>query len=249
MLQWMGGSRRKVTASRKSTQKRQKQYFEQRKRQQQNLQMMGSDNCFDSQGISGQSLKEHRSLDILNLLNLSTDAQQCNPFCPKGRDDGEINFSTMPGSVSTNQPTMFTNVDTTGNSCRFEEAKVEAPLCCQIETSPKKSAPIHQNTSFNGPPDHWKTVNDQYSELSVIDLLCDDEPNATTEKCLTCEDHVSFSLEGLGKVGIETPVHSPEQRARIPYSYSPLQKDGRKSKLKKLNHVLDDIEVEVVKHI
>ncbi|XP_047158032.1 uncharacterized protein LOC124828710 isoform X1 [Vigna umbellata] len=84
MLQWMGGSRRKVATSRKSTQKRQKQYFEQRKRKQQNLHMMGSDNCYDSPGISGQSLKEHRSLDILNLLNLSTKAQQCSPFCPEG---------------------------------------------------------------------------------------------------------------------------------------------------------------------
>nr|KYP76077.1 hypothetical protein KK1_020299 [Cajanus cajan] len=246
MLQWMGGSRRKVTASRKSMQKRQKQYFEQRKRQQQNPQMVGSDNCFDSLGISGQDLKEHRSLDILNLLNLSKNAQQCNPFCAKGRDDGEVCISTMPGSVSTNQPTMFTNLDTTTvNCCRVEEAKVEAPLCCQTETSPNKRAPDHQNTAFSGPQNHWKTVTDEYSELSVLDLLCDDESNATTEKFPTCEDHVSFSLEGLGKVGIETPVHSPEHRARIPYKYSPLQKDGRKSKLKKLNHVLDDIELEV----
>ncbi|KAH1153282.1 hypothetical protein GYH30_049093 [Glycine max] len=245
MLQWMGGSRRKVATSRKSTQKRQKQYFEQRKRQQQNLQMIGSDNCFDGQGISGQTLKEQRSLDILNLLNLSTNPQQCNPFCPNGRDDGEISISTMPGSVSTNPPTMFTNVDTSVNSCRFEEAKAGAPLCCQIETSSKKSAPDHQNTAFNGPPNQWKTVTDQYSEFSVMDLFCDDEPNATAEKCPTCEDHVSFSLEGLGKVGTETPVHSPEQQARNPYSYSPLQKDGRKSKLKKLSHVLNDIEHEV----
>jgi len=64
---------------------RQKQYFEQRKRKQQNLQMMGSDNCYDSPGISGQNPKEHRSLDILNLLNLSTKAQQCNLFCPEGK--------------------------------------------------------------------------------------------------------------------------------------------------------------------
>ncbi|RDY00146.1 hypothetical protein CR513_16708, partial [Mucuna pruriens] len=240
----------------------QKQYFEQRKRQQQNLQMMGS----DSPGISGQSLKEHRSLDILNLLNLSTNAQQYYPLCPKGRDDGEISISTMPGSVSTHQPSTFTNVDTAVNSCRFEEAKVEAPLCCQIETSPKKSAPDHHNIAFNGSPNHWKTKKKiirlpiilltffllpinlslfSDSEFSVIDLLCDDEPNATAKNWPTCEDHVSFSLAGLGKVGTETPVHSPEQRARIPYSYSPLQKDGRKSKLKKLNHVLDDIELEM----
>ncbi|KAG2395021.1 uncharacterized protein HKW66_Vig0076040 [Vigna angularis] len=110
--------------SRKSTQKRQKQYFEQRKRKQQNLHIMGSDNCYDSPGISGQSLKEHRSLDILNLLNLSTKAQQCSPFCPEERDDGDIDISTLPVNVSTDQPTMFTNMDTTVNSFRFEEARV-----------------------------------------------------------------------------------------------------------------------------
>ncbi|CAJ1960606.1 unnamed protein product [Sphenostylis stenocarpa] len=178
----------------------------------------------------------------------------------KGRDDEEINISTVQGSVPADQPTMFTNVDSTVNSFRFEEAKAGAPLCCQIETSPK-IAPDHQNTAFNGPLNQRKTQRDHHpatfflspidlslfsdSEFSVIDLLCDDEPNPTAEKCPTCEDHVSFSLEGLGKVGTVTPVHSPEQRARIPYSYSPLQKDGRKSKLKKLNHELNDIELEV----
>lgn len=35
------------------------------------------------------------------------------------------------------------------------------------------------------------------SQLSVLDLIYDDEPNATVEKCPTCEDHVSFSLEGI----------------------------------------------------
>ncbi|KAL5170560.1 hypothetical protein HKD37_11G032245 [Glycine soja] len=45
----------------------------------------------------------------------------------------------------------------------------------------------------------------RYSEFSVMDLFCGDEPNTAAEKCPTCEDHVSFSLEGLGKVGTETP--------------------------------------------
>ncbi|KAL2333085.1 hypothetical protein Fmac_014298 [Flemingia macrophylla] len=42
-------------------------------------------------------------------------------------------------------------------------------------------------------PIDWSLLADL--ELSVIDLLCDDEPNATAEKFPTCEDHVSFSLE------------------------------------------------------
>ncbi|KAK7387304.1 hypothetical protein VNO78_28010 [Psophocarpus tetragonolobus] len=209
MLQWMGGSRRKVAT---------KQYFEQRKRQQQNMQMTGSENCFDGPGISGQNLKEHRSLDVLNLLNLSTSSQQCNPFCPKGK---HLRF--------------------------FLRGSFLAGVCLQASKARfvKRSVPDHQNTAFNGPPSQGKTLTDQYSEFSVLDLLSDDEPNATAEKCPTCEDHVSFSLEGLGKVGTETPVHSPEQQARIPFSYSPWQKDGRKSKLKKLNLALNDIELEV----
>ncbi|KAE9594476.1 hypothetical protein Lalb_Chr18g0054201 [Lupinus albus] len=157
-------------------------------------------------------------------------------------DDGEIKVSAMPGGISSNQQTMFANMDATVDSCRLEETRT--PSCCQLEASPK-NAPDNQNIAFSGPPSHGKKVTDQYLQLSVFDLLYDDEPNATVEKRPTCEDHVSFSLEGLGKVGIETPVHSPEQHGRIPYSYSLLQKDARKSKLKNLNHVLDDIELEM----
>ncbi|KAL1332388.1 uncharacterized protein [Arachis hypogaea] len=247
MLQWMGGSRKNVNTSRMSTQKRQKQYFEQKKRQQQNLQMLGLDNCTNSTGITAQNRKQHRSLDILNLLNLSTNTQKCDSSHLKGRDDGESNISTLPNSISANQPTIFANMDTNVDTYRFEEAKAGSYLCRQIETSPKKiltSFPTQKNPTVNQQASQSKTVNDQYSELSVIDLLCCDEPTATVEKCPTCEDHVSFSLEGLGKVGTETPVHSPEQ-ARIPRHHSPLLKNGRKSKMKNLDYVLDDIELEV----
>ncbi|RHN67897.1 hypothetical protein MtrunA17_Chr3g0107711 [Medicago truncatula] len=228
-----------------STQKRQKQYFEQRKRQQQNVHMMGSDNHGESSG-SGQLYKEHQSLDILNLLNLSQYAKECNSVGQKGREDGDV-FAAMPGSVSKNQPRISTKVEITVNTRGYEEEKTGAPLYGQIETSPKKvlpSAPDHQNTAFDGPPSHWRTT-DQYSDLSVIDLLCDDGHNPAEEKPPTCEDHVSFSLEGLGKVGIETPTHSPQQRARTTYRHSPFLKDGRKTKLQNLSHVLDDIELEV----
>ncbi|KAI3941680.1 hypothetical protein MKX01_018270 [Papaver californicum] len=76
MLQWMGGSRRKITNSRKSTQKRQKQYFEQKKRQQHTN---GLDDDA-AEGIHG-SAEYHRtpkSLDILSLLNLEIEAKRDN---------------------------------------------------------------------------------------------------------------------------------------------------------------------------
>ncbi|XP_062181499.1 uncharacterized protein LOC133885673 isoform X2 [Phragmites australis] len=69
MLQWMGGSRRKVYASRKSTQSRQRQYFEQKKRQQQRP---GLQNQNDVAGGQGSHDQEPRSLDVLNINNLAT---------------------------------------------------------------------------------------------------------------------------------------------------------------------------------
>lgn len=46
--------------------------------------MMGSDNHGESSG-SGQLYKEHQSLDILNLLNLSQYAKECNSVGQKGK--------------------------------------------------------------------------------------------------------------------------------------------------------------------
>ncbi|KAB1670633.1 hypothetical protein ES319_1Z151300v1 [Gossypium barbadense] len=65
----MGGSRRKVTISRKSTHNRQRQYFEQRKQQEKTT---GYEDHADETSIAGRHQKECRSLDILSLLNLST---------------------------------------------------------------------------------------------------------------------------------------------------------------------------------
>lgn len=79
MLQWMGGSRRKVAASHTSVKKRQKQYFEQRRRQQHQF-TAGSGSCSNDRNSSNQ----HQSLDILNFINLSTPATpECKPSRPE----------------------------------------------------------------------------------------------------------------------------------------------------------------------
>ncbi|THU51640.1 hypothetical protein C4D60_Mb06t33150 [Musa balbisiana] len=73
MLQWMGGSRRKVNTSRKSMHNKQKHYFEERKRQQQTA---GLDNHIHDSSKRAHYPEEPRSLDILSFLNLATVAQQ-----------------------------------------------------------------------------------------------------------------------------------------------------------------------------
>ncbi|KAI9086603.1 hypothetical protein K1719_031464 [Acacia pycnantha] len=112
------------------------------------------------------------------------------------------------------------------------------------------SAPNYQDGALSGIPctsTNSKTVvTDQYVGLSVIDLLYDDGPKITVEEHPTFEDHVAFSLEGLGKVAAKTPPQSPQQTKRISYSYSQLLKDEKKQKLSKaINHELEDLELEV----
>ncbi|TXG46915.1 hypothetical protein EZV62_026209 [Acer yangbiense] len=198
MLQWMGGSRRKVTTSRKSTQKRQKQYFEQRRRQQQQTAVLES----------YSDHKEHRSLDVLSLLNLSTAAQEHKSACSSGISS---DLMLLPHSAS------FT-------------------------------APDDHNNTFNGSnyePDFWNATAEQ--QISVFDLLAEDGASGNLERSPVHESHVAFSVEGLGKVGTQTPVHSPQQTGRMfQYGCSSPQKAARRPNLsEKFNNVLDDFELDV----
>ncbi|CAK7323486.1 unnamed protein product [Dovyalis caffra] len=82
---------------------------------------------------------------------------------------------------------------------------------------------------------------------SVFDLLADDEPNGNSDGSTAQEAHVAFSVEGLGKVGAETPPYSPRQPGRYDnYGYaSPLKAARQITSSKNLDYVLDDLEVEV----
>ncbi|EYU46022.1 hypothetical protein MIMGU_mgv1a020222mg [Erythranthe guttata] len=103
MLQWMGGSRRKVTTVFLRNQLlfilyldetlgsfvlcffwflRQKQYFEQRKRQQQ--QIDGLESYADGKRSCTQHCEYNRSLDILSLENISILAQEHQTSCING---------------------------------------------------------------------------------------------------------------------------------------------------------------------
>ncbi|KAH9716814.1 hypothetical protein KPL71_021590 [Citrus sinensis] len=201
MLLWMGGSRRKVTTSRKSAQKRQKQYFEQRKRQQQQTAVLDSH----------ADPKEHRSLDVLSLLNLSTTAEERKCAC-------------------------------LNDSVDYKEVVTSSGY--QAETiSPKNQNNACNESSCNS---HLrKTTNIQ--QISVFDLLADDGPSGNLEASPVHEAHVAFSVEGLGKVGTQTPILSPEQCERMfQYACSSPQKAARRHNLlKNFDYVLDDLELEV----
>ncbi|ONH99639.1 hypothetical protein PRUPE_6G040800 [Prunus persica] len=246
MLQWMGGSRRKVATSRKSTQQRQKQYFEQRRRQQQHQgQTTGLETYADGINISGQHHKEHRSLDILSFLNLSTTAQEHKSACPNRREDVEVNASRMKYDITKDPPTIPPKMVAPLNSVEFNQARAESGFREEI-ASPKKVMPNH-NKSFNelnSQPDNCRTDTDQ--QFSVVDFFGDDGLNDYVEGSPVQEAHVAFSVEGLGKVGMETPVHSPKQPARtFTYDCSSPLNAARQPKSFKNHKNLDDFETEM----
>ncbi|GAY34041.1 hypothetical protein CUMW_276380 [Citrus unshiu] len=123
MLLWMGGSRRKVTTSRKSAQKR--------KRQQQQTAVLDSH----------ADPKEHRSLDVLSLLNLSTTAEERKCACLNGTEDA----STVKYPITKDPAKIFTNTETFADSVDYKEVGADV----SVPHSFKFSASDSQNNACN----------------------------------------------------------------------------------------------------
>ncbi|XP_019052767.1 PREDICTED: uncharacterized protein LOC104594476 isoform X2 [Nelumbo nucifera] len=251
MLQWMGGSRKKVNTSRKSTQKRQKQYFEQRKRQQQTA---GLENYADGTIKCSQWHEKPRSLDVLSLLNLATVAEE-HSSDSNARGNPEINASSVIHSISKCPSSSLTEKVICGDSVNLKEA-LTVSSGHQIETVSQEKGfsnspdnlPPSCNYSSKGNGDkrsHWKT--DSEHQLSVLDLVGGGEPNSDSEESVVHEAHVAFSVQGLGKVGIETPFHSPSQPGRIFSSScsSPSNAVRQFHSYEDLIYVMDDLEHEL----
>uniref|UniRef100_A0A1S4E125 Uncharacterized protein n=1 Tax=Cucumis melo TaxID=3656 RepID=A0A1S4E125_CUCME len=243
MLQWMGGSRRKVTTSRKSTQNRQKQYFEQRKRRQQLS--SGSENWHDA-ADTGREQKEHRSLDIISLLNLSAIPQE-------DKAGIEANTSTVRSHFMKDPvPTLY-NIETLEKPADFEQQIDEtgAPFDYKEETL----SPMNRNVSNDANSGNTtKNKVDSQSEqgkisveqsLSIFDFLGDDGMAVKCEGSPLKEAHVAFSVDGLGRVGTETPACSPKHASRsFSYGFSSHLERVRPWNPSKNTKVLDDFELE-----
>ncbi|ONK67956.1 uncharacterized protein A4U43_C05F5600 [Asparagus officinalis] len=239
MLQWMGGSRRKVTSSRKSIHNRQRQYFEQRKRQQH---VTGVENQSDAQNQDHYS-EEPCSLDILSLINLATSSQQGYRSETREHDGSQDSqFTQLP----------LENMSRKATSGLPEDLdKSHKPVYCHsaqtVQTDPNRgllsslsnlvpSVPTSYGSSSRSDKRKLQSlagertsnfinklskqeevhdVNEQFSEVSVLDLL-DDGPTSNSGRGPVPEGYVAFSVEGLGQVGIGTPAHSPRRNLPSP---------------------------------
>ncbi|XP_059291476.1 uncharacterized protein LOC132044956 [Lycium ferocissimum] len=241
MLQWMGGSRRKVDTSRRSTQKRQKQYFEQRKRQEQQKKD-ARESFFDEKSPCNQQEKNNRSLDILSLLNIST-----------GSGDHKSNVHSAHHIYEDNQmpqpsPVIQTNKVFCLGSLQHKEGTSPSSqdyAACLKNTSVGASGG-HERALYSTDEKVNPLTNSTSKQLSIIDILGDDGPNCELENSAH-EGHVAFSIEGLGKVEMSTPVHSPQVPGR-PLSYgrsSPPRTRRKALSSEYLNRGIDGIELEL----
>ncbi|TYJ20515.1 hypothetical protein E1A91_A08G000500v1 [Gossypium mustelinum] len=237
MLQWMGGSRRKVTISRKSTHNRQRQYFEQRKQQEKTT---GYEGHADETSIAGRHQKECRSLDILSLLNLST-FSAVGSHCKSGPSTIKYQMPEDPAKIITSSvpPSYSVKIKEAG----APPASYQGELQC-----PKISFSDHDNHDLNASNDSLDLWNaSAENQFSVFDMLINDESEVGSERSLVHEAHVAFSVKGLGKIRPKTPLHSPKQEGRIssddcslPWNFS-----RQLNSLRGSNFVLNDIELEV----
>ncbi|KAH0460916.1 hypothetical protein IEQ34_008491 [Dendrobium chrysotoxum] len=196
MLQWTGGSRRKVATSRKSTHNRQKQYFEQRKRQRQ---VSGQENCANGGDKQVLCNAEPRSLDIVNLINLAVTSQSACAENAASVDSrvAKISDDSLLGKVSRNFSTVLeTRLEQPKNfsdSNLPQASGADSYKCAENVNKYKMPGSISDHTST------WKddTFNTKKEkpriEATVLDLLGDDGPSSNGRSIP--ETHVALSVD------------------------------------------------------
>ncbi|XP_041993644.1 uncharacterized protein LOC121744231 isoform X2 [Salvia splendens] len=204
---------------------RQKQYFEQKRRQQQRA---GLESYIDGKPACTQHCDYSRSLDILSLQNLSTVAQEHNTSTTTANDNLENADFSLNDQDALSSQAIFTN---DGVSVDQAEKNKWAPSNGTEAEYPKKDSVHLQNGNGNlagnfSDLDSFKLP--MSHQIRVIDLLGDDSTSNAEENSLRQEGHVAFSIEGLGQVDTETPVHSPKITGRSFLDcYSPPKKAVR----------------------
>ncbi|KAL8261915.1 hypothetical protein R6Q59_025964 [Mikania micrantha] len=204
----------------------QKQYFEQRKRQQQQQEhnSSGLQNSTDKKVPYSQCHENNRSLDVLSLLNLSKNGLNCTSRIPEGRGNSNSEHTTpnYQTAICTKSIQMETK-----NLCPYEhvETRETGMYFC---TLPNSTLSYFWGFLFflnyqliDSHPDASRrdSVTDPIKmttehKFSVVDMLGGDEQSSNSRANLAHEKHVAFSVEGLGKVEMETPVHSPQHPTR-----------------------------------
>ncbi|KAL3653240.1 hypothetical protein CASFOL_002921 [Castilleja foliolosa] len=196
----------------------QKQYFEQRKRQQLQ-QTVGLESYADRRP---SCIENSRSLDILSLVNVSAAAQGSETCC-LNEDKSEDHDFTLDHQYILPYQAMLDDEGLHVDQTEINEERALSSYGTEAEYSDKVSSHLPDYNedlvgSGNKKLDPSK-LSVSHSEISLMDLLSDSGANNNAEEYSTHmqEPHVAFSIAGLGKVEQETPPHSP----KIPGRFTP----------------------------
>ncbi|TYH11375.1 hypothetical protein ES288_A07G253500v1, partial [Gossypium darwinii] len=176
--------------SRNSTHNRQRQYFEQRKQQEKTT---GYEGHADETSIAGRHQKECRSLNICSSISSVTFSavSKCYPsrsHCKSGpstikyqmpEDPAKIIISSVPPSYS----------------CKIPFAGAGAPPASYQGEISFSDHDNHDLNASNDSLDLWNAATE--NQLSVFDMLINDESEVGSERSLVHEAHVAFSVKGM----------------------------------------------------
>ncbi|XP_078178392.1 uncharacterized protein LOC144572620 isoform X2 [Carex rostrata] len=289
MLKWTGGSRRKVSTSRKSTQSKQKQYFELKRR----LQQTPSTENQSETNKWGNPL-DARSLDILSFVNLATLHQnkesvhtENNSFTQAFHNPSKLSSPAALKKFRSVDPTKANKAckDDHNSTCGSQEdnghlsklspAMAVKKIISGLSNSPNESGSVTRTSSFHEPiagkahnftekvgdfgkfpPSSplkskssdmkQKGKSNIQSEVSLLDLLDDEDSERISVQKLCHEAYAAFSIKGLGKVEVETPPQSP-----VPYKRGcpePPQRAARCTLNKEFQSIPFGIEMDSLLH-
>ncbi|XP_074366821.1 uncharacterized protein LOC141707518 isoform X3 [Apium graveolens] len=195
----------------------QKQYFEQRKQHQQQVSAW-KDGSSDIINTCPKRSINNQSLDILSLKDLNTIAQE-RRSTRHNEESLDDDVSTLDCQTTPEIPNILTSqvasADQTECKGEFYQWKTMEPE----RASMNFNGSHYKDLSASGKVEQLEMSDDV--QLSVLGLLGDDGPHNNLDGHSLHEAHVAFSVEGLGKVKMKTPVHSPRRPVRdFPYSCS-----------------------------
>lgn len=212
MLQWMGGSRRKVKTSRKSIQNRQHQYFQQRQRQQR-AELL-EQNADDPETMS-QNIQESKSLDVASLMNILT------AYAP-GVSDKEKGLMQRKADSKNEQTRDHIHTTCAGLNTGhhfFQNASFKADAETQWTPSSATEAakasghtrPFSINLHENSQRAKHEELKEQNSKanhppkrFSVLDIISDNS-EGSCQNLSPLEAYAAFAVEGTGKLKDKTP--------------------------------------------
>lgn len=228
MLQWMGGSRRKIKEARNSVQARQRQFFEHRRKQVKHAEATtaAGSQCPNDGG------EKHKSLDLLSLISLCPEPARRSDsgdgdVAANPREDFQLHevrdldtqkMSVLPGSATSQQyETLEKQQDLQSDLVVLDTQQPQEPETQQDHLRQASPIPVQKADASlirqtpavreRRLPARKPIGMETQAPRTLLNFISDDDGEEGLEG--NEELYASFNLQGTGQVRAYSPVHSP----------------------------------------